>query len=373
MEAFYPLHVYICEECLLVQLDEYVAPEKIFTDYAYYSSYSDSWVKHAEKYVEEMIPRFGLGEHSKVVELASNDGYLLQHFVKRNIPVLGVEPAENVAEAAIEKGIPTVVRFFGEDCARDLVSEHGQADLVLGNNVYAHVPALNDFTAGIKVLLAPGGVLTLEFPHLLRLMQENQFDTIYHEHFSYFSFLTVQKVLAKHGLAIFDVQELKSHGGSLRIFACHSESEDYAISDRVKELLEREEALGLDKLDGYTGFENKVRKIKQDLLSFLIEAKRTGKTVVAYGAPGKGNTLLNYCGIRQDFLDYAADRSDYKEGMYTPGTHIPIYKPERIRETKPDYILILPWNLKKEITQQMSFVKEWGAEFIVPIPSLERV
>ena len=371
MEAFYPLHVRICEECLLVQLDEYVSPEHIFSDYAYFSSYSDSWVKHAENYVEDMIPRFGLGEQSKVMELASNDGYLLQHFNKRNIPVLGIEPAANVAEVAIEKGIPTVVRFFGEECARDLVDEHGHADLVLGNNVYAHVPALNDFTAGIKVLLAPDGVLTLEFPHLLRLMQENQFDTIYHEHFSYFSFLTVRKVLAAHGLTVFDVEELKSHGGSLRIFACHTEYEGHKITGRVAELLERETELGFDKLAGYAGFEEKVRKIKQDLLSFLIEAKRAGKTVVAYGAPGKGNTLLNYCGIRQDFLEYAADRSDFKEGMYTPGTHIPICKPERISETRPDYILILPWNLKKEITQQLTFVRDWGAEFVVPIPSLE--
>jgi hypothetical protein len=373
MEAFYPLHVRICEECLLVQLDEYVSPEHIFSDYAYFSSYSDSWVKHAENYVEEMIPRFGLGGQSKVMELASNDGYLLQHFNKRNIPVLGIEPAANVAEVAIEKGIPTVIRFFGEECARSLVDEHGHADLVLGNNVYAHVPALNDFTAGIKVLLARDGVLTLEFPHLLRLMQENQFDTIYHEHFSYFSFLTVRKVLAAHGLTVFDVEELKSHGGSLRIFARHTEYEGHRITDRVAELLERETELGFDKLAGYAGFEEKVRKIKQDLLSFLIEAKRAGKTVVAYGAPGKGNTLLNYCGIRQDFLEYAADRSDFKEGMYTPGTHIPICKPDRISETRPDYILILPWNLKKEITQQLAFVRDWGAEFIVPIPSLERI
>ena len=373
MEPFYPLHVRICSECLLVQLDEYVSPENIFSDYAYFSSYSDSWVKHAERYVEEIIPRLGLGEQSRVVELASNDGYLLQHFVKRNIPVLGVEPAANVAEVAVAKGIPTVVRFFGEACARDLVDEHGHADLVLGNNVYAHVPALNDFTAGIKILLAPGGVLTLEFPHLLRLMQENQFDTIYHEHFSYFSFLTVCRVLAAHGLTVFDVEELKSHGGSLRIFARHMEYEGHAVTDSVKELLDREKELGMDRLEGYAGFEEKVRKIKQDLLSFLIEAKRAGKRVIAYGAPGKGNTLLNYCGIRQDFLDYAADRSDYKDGMYTPGTHIPIYKPDRIRETRPDFILILPWNLKKEITQQLAYVKDWGAEFVVPIPDLEKI
>ena len=371
MEAFYPLHVYVCDECLLVQLDEYVAPEQIFSDYAYFSSYSDSWVKHARTYVEMMIPRFGLGEHSRVVELASNDGYLLQHFVERKIPVLGIEPAANVAKVAIDKGIPSVVRFFGEQCARDIVSEYGHADLVLGNNVYAHVPALNDFTRGIKVLLSPNGVLTLEFPHLMRLMQENQFDTIYHEHFSYFSFLTVRKVLAAHGLTVFDVEELKSHGGSLRIFARHTESDAHEITPRVRELLEREAKAGLDQLDGYAGFEDRVRKIKIDLLSFLIEVKRAGKSVIAYGAPGKGNTLLNYCGIRQDFLDYAADRSDFKEGMYTPGTHIPICKPERIRETRPDYILILPWNLKKEISQQLGYTREWGARILVPIPELE--
>ena len=371
MEAFYPLHVLICEKCLLVQLDEYVSPEQIFTEYAYFSSYSDSWVKHAETYVEQVIPRFRLGDQSKVMELASNDGYLLQHFVNRGIPVLGIEPAANVAKAAVKKGIPTVVRFFGEQCARDLVDEHGHADLVIGNNVFAHVPALNDFTTGIKVLLAPRGVVTLEFPHLLRLMEQNQFDTIYHEHFSYFSFLTAQKVLAAHGLTIFDVEELKSHGGSLRIFARHTEDDSKSVTERVSELKGREEHLGFDQLDTYTGFEEKVRETKRALLTFLIEARRAGKTVVGYGAPGKGNTLLNYCGIRQDFLDYTVDRSEYKQGMYTPGTHIPIYHPDRIGVTKPDYILILPWNLTKEIAQQMSFVRDWGANFIVPIPAVK--
>lgn len=371
MEPFYPLHVYVCAHCLLVQLDEYVTDEHIFSEYAYFSSYSDSWVRHAENYVQSIIPRFNLGEQSKVVEIASNDGYLLQHFVKRSVPVLGVEPAANVAKVAVDKGIPTEVRFFGEQCAGDLVADYGQADLIIGNNVYAHVPKLNDFTAGLKLLLAPDGVITLEFPHLAALMAENQFDTIYHEHFCYFSFLAAEKVLAAHGLTVFDVEELKSHGGSLRVFARHKDNTKLPVSDNVEKLRTREQELGFDSLESYTGFEEKVRETKRALLAFLIEAKRSGKSVVGYGAPGKGNTLLNYCGIRQDFIDYTVDRNEYKQGKYTPGTHIPILAPDRIRESKPDYVLILPWNLKREIMQQMDFVREWGGQFVVPIPEVQ--
>jgi SAM-dependent methyltransferase len=370
MEPFYPLHTWVCEKCFLVQLEEYVSPEEIFDDYAYFSSYSDSWVRHAEKYCEMAISRFGLDEHSSVMEIASNDGYLLQHFVKREIPCLGIEPAANVAQAAIDKGIPTTVEFFGEATATKIAKERGKADLLLGNNVLAHVPNLNDFVAGLKRLLAPEGVITMEFPHLQRLIEENQFDTIYHEHFSYLSIVAVTQVFRKHGLTLFDVEELRSHGGSLRIFAQHTENESRAIEPSVEELHAREVRLGFTDLRTYDTFAEQVRETKRKLLEFLIEAKRAGKSVVAYGAPGKGNTLLNYCAIRTDFLDYAVDRNPYKHGRYTPGTHIPIFPPDKIRETKPDYVLILPWNLKDEITAQMEFVHEWGGRFVVPIPEV---
>jgi SAM-dependent methyltransferase len=371
MEPFYPLHAYVCHECFLVQLDEFVAPGDIFSEYAYFSSYSDSWVEHARKYVDAMTQRFHLGPASRAIEIASNDGYLLQHFVSRGIPVLGVEPAANVAKVAVEKGIPTTVRFFGQETAREIAAEHGKADLLLGNNVLAHVPKINDFVAGMKLLLKPDGVITMEFPHLYRLMDQNQFDTIYHEHFSYLSFMTVEKVFAAHGLTLFDVEELGTHGGSLRIYGRHVENSALPVTARANELRQREINEGFARLATYSSFTEKVKETKRGLLEFLIKAKRAGKKIAGYGAPGKGNTLLNYCGIRQDFVEYTVDRSPYKQGKFTPGTHIPIYSPDRIRETKPDYVLILPWNLKEEIAQQMAYIREWGGQFVIPIPKVE--
>jgi SAM-dependent methyltransferase len=371
MEPFYPLHAFVCHKCFLVQLDEYVSPQEIFSDYAYFSSYSDSWVQHAKNYAEMMEKRFGLGKSSKVMEIASNDGYLLQHFVAKGIPVLGIEPAGNVAEVAIKKGIPSTVKFFGEQTAREIAAEHGHSDVLLGNNVLAHVPKLNDFVAGMKVLLKPEGVITMEFPHLYRLMERNQFDTIYHEHFSYLSFHTVEQVFASHGLVLFDVEELSTHGGSIRIFGRHDTDTKKAVTERVTQMREREIREGFKTLEHYGAFAEQVKETKRKILAFLIDAKRHGKTVVGYGAPGKGNTLLNYCGIRQDFLDYTVDRNPHKYGRYTPGTHIPIHHPDKIRETKPDYLFLLPWNLKDEIVKQMSYIREWGGKFVVPIPAIE--
>jgi SAM-dependent methyltransferase len=369
-ESFYPLHVRVCERCFLVQLRSYVPPEDIFTEYAYFSSYSDSWVRHAATYTTMITERLGLGAESQVVELASNDGYLLQHFVARGIPVLGIEPAANVAEAAIAKGVPTIAVFFGEAVARDLVAQGRAADLIVANNVLAHVPDLNDFVAGIKALLGERGVFTGEFPHLLRLMEENQFDTIYHEHFSYLSFAAIERVFAAHGLTLFDVDQIPTHGGSLRIYARHTGEESWATTSRVAALRAEETAARLDDLATYEGFGERVAETKRKLLEFLIDAKRAGKTVVGYGAPGKGNTLLNYCGIRTDLLDYTVDRNPYKHGRFLPGTHIPVYPTERIAETRPDYILILPWNLRKEIVAQLEYAREWGAQFVTPIPEV---
>jgi len=367
MEPFYPLHALVCDRCWLVQLQEFVAPADIFSEYAYFSSYSDSWVEHARRYAEKVCAEFAIGTGSLAVEIASNDGYLLQHLLARGVPVLGVEPAANVAKVAVEKGIRTEVVFFGRAAAAQLAAKHGRASLLLGNNVLAHVPDLNDFVAGMRLFLAPDGLITMEFPHLLRLMEGNQFDTIYHEHFSYFSFVTVQRVFAQHGLALFDVEELPTHGGSLRIYAQHAGAAR-PVTGRVTELLNRERALGFERLETYQRFGAQVRETKRKILEFLIGAKRAGKQIVGYGAPGKGNTLLNYCGIRNDFLDYTVDRNPYKQGKYTPGTHIPILPPERIRETRPDYLFILPWNLTTEIIATMSFIREWGGKFVVPIP-----
>jgi SAM-dependent methyltransferase len=370
MESFYPLHAFVCDGCFLVQLEEYVSPTEIFSEYAYFSSYSDSWVEHARRYAEAMIRRLGLDAQSRVVELASNDGYLLQHFVRAGIPVLGVEPAANVAKVAVQKGIPTLVRFFGRDAAREIVEKVGGADLLLGNNVLAHVPRLNDFVAGMKILLKPQGVITMEFPHLYRLMEGNQFDTIYHEHFSYFSFFTAQKVFAAHGLTLFDVDELPTHGGSLRIYARHAENRALPVSAAVDALLRRELEAGVTRLETYASFAEGVKETKRALLEFLIRAKRAGKRLAGYGAPGKGNTLLNYCGIRTDFLEYTVDRSPYKQGKFTPGTRIPILHPDKIAQTRPDYVFILPWNLKDEIVRQMAHVRDWGGKFVVPIPTI---
>jgi SAM-dependent methyltransferase len=371
VEPFYPLHAYVCEKCFLVQLGEYVSPEHIYSEYAYFSSYSDSWLRHASSYVDMITDRLKLGAKSLVIELASNDGYLLQYFVQKAIPVLGIDPAANVAEMATRKGVPTMVRFFGEATARELVAQGRQADLLLGNNVLAHVPALNDFVAGMKILLKPNGVITMEFPHLQRLMERNQFDTIYHEHFSYFSFLTATMTFGRHGLTVFDVEELPSHGGSLRIYAKHSEDETKPVAANVEALIDRERKLGFECLDAYSAFGEQVKETKRKLLEFLIRTRRAGKSVVGYGAPGKGNTLLNYCGIRTDFLDYTVDRNPYKQGKYLPGTHVPIYPPERIAQTRPDFVLILPWNLKDEVIKQLAYIREWNGGFVVPIPEVQ--
>lgn len=370
MEPFYPLRVWVCERCFLVQLEEYVTGEDIFTDYAYFSSFSDSWLNHAREYVEKMIDNLELTSKSSVVEIASNDGYLLQYFVQRGIPALGIEPAANVAKVAEKKGVPTLVRFFGVETARELAAAGQKADLILGNNVLAQVPDLNDFVGGLKILLGPSGVITIEFPHLLRTIDGNQFDQIYHEHFSYFSLYSVDRIFAAHGLPIFDVEELPTHGGSIRIYAHHAEDATREPTDRLLALREREQDAGVATLDYYQGFESRVRETKRKLLEFLIEARRGGKRVVGYGAPGKGNTLLNYCGIRSDFLDFTVDRSPHKHGKFLPGTHIPIFPPEQLWEAHPDYVLILPWNLKNENMAQLSGIREWGGKFVVPIPEV---
>ena len=367
-ETFYPLHTYVCGKCFLVQLEEYESAEAIFSDYAYFSSFSDSWLRHADNYCGKMKDRFGLNEKSFVVEVASNDGYLLQYFVQRNVPVLGIEPAANVAKVAVEKGVPTLVRFFGTELAEELVEQGRAADLVLGNNVLAQVPNLNDFVEGLKVLLKPEGVLTLEFPHLLKLIEHNEFDTIYHEHFSYFSMLTTIKIMEAHGMKVFDVEELASHGGSLRVFMCRKEARTHPVEPNVAKVLADERAAGLYDLKGYQTFAQRVKETKLALLEVLLTAAREGKKVAAYGAPGKSATLLNYCGIGKDFIEYTVDRSPYKQGRFLPGTHIPIYHPDRIREMKPDYVVILPWNLQSEIMKQLQYIGEWGGKFIVPIP-----
>jgi 2-polyprenyl-3-methyl-5-hydroxy-6-metoxy-1,4-benzoquinol methylase len=371
MEPFFPLHAYVCDTCLLVQLEDFEAPEYIFNDhYAYFSSYSDSWLDHARRYTELMTARLGLNARSFVVEIASNDGYLLQYFVKNDIPVLGIEPSANVAGVAKGKGIDTWVTFFTTQTAHELVAKSGKADLILGNNVLAHVPALNDFVDGLKILLADDGVITMEFPHLLCLMRDNQFDTIYHEHFSYFSFLTVTRIFAAHGLRIFDVERLTTHGGSLRIFAAHDNSHHWQNQSVVAGLLAEERQAGLHQAASYSAFSAQANKTKIELLDFLIAAKRAGKKIVGYGAPAKGNTLLNFCGVRTDFIDFTVDKSPHKQGMFLPGTHIPIEAPEKIFEARPDYVLILPWNLRDEIVTQMSGIAAWGGKFVVPIPQV---
>ena len=369
MEPFYPLHVYVCRECWLVQLEQYVSAEHIFTEYAYFSSFADSWVQHARDYTEKMIDRFGYGPSSHVIELASNDGYLLQWFVKAGVPALGIEPAANVAAAAEERGVPTLVRFFGVELAEELAADGRRADLLLGNNVLAQVPDLNDFVAGMKIALAPGGVLTMEFPHVLRLIDENQFDTIYHEHFGYFSAHTTRTIFRHHGLELFDVEEIPTPGGSLRVYARHQEDDNKPVEAAVGALLAREEAFGLTDLNRYERFSAQVEATKHAIVELLIGLKREGKRVAGYGAPGKGNTLLNYCGIRTDLLEFTVDRNPYKQGMFLPGTHIPILAPEEIERRRPDYLFILPWNFRDEIMTQMSGIRDWGGRFIVPIPS----
>jgi len=370
-EMFYPLHVFVCEKCFLVQLEEFESPENIFSDYLYFSSYSDSWLKHCEKYTATVSERFGLGAQSFVVEVASNDGYLLQYFVKKGVPVLGIEPAANVAKVAVEKGVPSLARFFGTQLALELAGRGKTADLIIGNNVLAQVPDINDFVEGLKLLLKPHGVLTLEFPHLTRLIEHNEFDTIYHEHFSYFSLLATNSILRAHGLKIFDVEEIPTHGGSLRVYASRVEDSTHAIQPNVQSLIQLEIKSGLDSIAGYEGFARQVKETKLALLDFLLSAAKEGKTVAGYGAPGKSATLLHYCGIGKDLIQYTVDRSPHKQGRFLPGTHIPIYHPDRIRETKPDYVIVLPWNLKDEIVQQLQYIREWDGRFVVPIPKVE--
>lgn len=367
----YPLHARVCKKCFLVQLEEFESPEDIFSDYAYFSSYSSSWLAHAKEYVRYMIEAYGVDENYHVVEIASNDGYLLQYFKEKNIPVLGIEPAKNVADIARkEKGIPVISEFFGTDLAKKLRREGKLANLLIGNNVLAHVPNINDFVQGMKIILAEDGVITMEFPHLLNLIDQKQFDTIYHEHFSYLSLKTVQEIFEAHGLKIFDVQELSTHGGSLRIFACHTACEKYPLRDNVKKILTKEKNAGLDTLKTYLNFNDVIRNVKYDLLSALIQIKRSGKKIIGYGAAAKGNTLLNYCGIRNEFLDFVADKSPHKQNTLLPGSRIPVCSPEKIIETKPDYVLILPWNLKAEIMSQLAYIRDWGGKFIIPIPEV---
>jgi SAM-dependent methyltransferase len=369
MEPHYPLRALVCDRCFLVQLEEYESAEAIFSDYAYFSSYSTSWLDHARRYVDAVVGRFGLDESSRVVELASNDGYLLQYFRERGIPVLGIEPAANVAEVAAGKGIPTLVEFFGRETARQVAGE-SSADLLIGNNVLAHVPDLNDFVGGMKILLAPDGVLTMEFPHLMRLIDEEQFDTIYHEHFSYFSFTTATRVFEAHDLTLFDVDELPTHGGSLRIYGRHADDGSKPVTDRARELLDREARAGYDDLAAYTNFARRTEQAKRQILSFLIGLKEEGKRIAGYGAPAKGNTLLNYCGVRGDFIDFTVDMNPHKQGHYLPGSHIPIRAPEALREERPNVVLILPWNLRDEIMEQHSYVRDWGGRFAARAPDL---
>lgn len=369
-EPFFPLHVFVCSNCLLVQLEEFESPEKIFSNYAYFSSYSETWLKHAENYVEMMMSRFNINDKNYVIEVASNDGYLLQFFKNNNIPVLGIEPAVNVAKVANQKGIHTITKFFGENTARELSKAKKQADVLIGNNVLAHVPDLNDFVSGLRILLKPEGVITLEFPHLLQLIRYNQFDTIYHEHFSYFSLVVLQKIFTFHKLTIFDVDELSTHGGSLRIFIKH-EYKKPDISSNVDRIIKKEKDFGLDSMTIYTNFQKSIEELKKRIVAFFVSAKNENKTMIGFGAPAKGNTLLNYCAIGAEFLDYVVDNNPHKQGLYLPGTHIPIYSPQKIIETKPDYVIILPWNLKNEIIDQTKFIQEWGGKHVTLVPEVK--
>lgn len=371
MEPFFPLHAFVCEKCFLVQLEEFEKPENIFNDYAYFSSFSESWLEHARVYVDAMVERFNFKSNSTVIEIASNDGYLLKFFKKKNMNVIGIEPAANVASVAEESGIKTLVKFFGVNTAKKLNEDGVTPDLLIGNNVLAHVPDINDFVSGMKIVLSEKGVITMEFPHLLKLIEKNQFDTIYHEHFSYLSLLTVESIFNHHGLKLFDVEELTTHGGSLRIFACHKNNEIELNFSNLNKVREDEVNAKINNIGMYLQFQNKVNHIKRDLLTFLIKEKNNNKKIVGYGAPAKGNTLLNFCGIREDFIEYTVDKSPHKQGKLLPGTHISVYPVEKIKETKPDYIFILPWNLKEEIIEQMAYAREWGCQFLVPIPQIQ--
>ncbi len=369
-EKKYPLCTYVCDNCFLVQLPEFEKPENIFEEYAYFSSYSSTWLRHAQNYVNMMIKKFNFDKRNLVIEIASNDGYLLQFFKEKNIPILGIEPAVNVAKVAKEKGIPTITKFFSVNTANELEEEGKKADLIIGNNVLAHVPNLNDFVKGLKILLKPSGIITLEFPHLQQLIQKNQFDTIYHEHFSYFSLITVEKIFSFHELTIFDVEEISTHGGSLRIYVKHSEYDDILINEKVGILLEKEKQYGLENINTYINFIKNVDVIKKKLNEFFNGARNSGKKIVCYGAAAKGNTLLNYCNIGNNFIDYVVDQNPYKQGLFLPGTHIPIKSPDEIQKTKPDYVVIIPWNLKDEIMEQMKYIRDWGGKFMIPIPEV---
>ncbi|TMI07556.1 MAG: class I SAM-dependent methyltransferase [Betaproteobacteria bacterium] len=372
MEPFYPLHAWVCEKCFLVQLEEFESPAHIFGDYAYFSSYSDTWLAHARDYVERGTQRFGFGPQTRVVELASNDGYLLQYFKAKGIPVLGIEPAANVAKVAEERGVPTLTEFFGSACAQRLAAEGKQADLVVANNVLAHVPPLNDFVAGISILLAKNGIATIEVPHLLRLIQETQFDTIYHEHFSYFSLLVIERLMARHALRVFDVEELRTHGGSLRLYICHAKA-GHGPGAALERIRRGERDAGLHTPKPYDEFQARAQNVKHGLLEFLVGARRSGKRIVGYGAAAKGNTLLNYCGVGRDFIDYVVDRSPHKQGKFLPGTHLRIEHPDRISVTRPDYLLVLPWNIRDEIIEQNRHIRSWGGKFLIPMPAPEVV
>jgi hypothetical protein len=370
-EPFYPLHAYVCKACYLVQLEEIQSPSKIFQNYAYFSSYSSTWLKHCEDYANQVTNRFGLNKNKQVIEIASNDGCLLSFFKEKGIPVLGIEPAKNISMNAEASGIPMINHFFNSKLAQDLTRTKKQADLLIGNNVLAHVPNLNDFVASLKIILKPKGIITLEFPSLLELIEHNQFDTIYHEHFSYFSYLTIEKIFTHHGLSLFDVEELKTHGGSFRIYIQHQENLDNKISENISRIKLREKDYSLDKLDSYQNFSKNIKETKDLLCQFLTKVKQTGKSIAAYGAPAKGNTLLNYCGIGTDFIDYTVDINPNKQGSFLPGTHIPVSHPDKIKTTKPDYLLILPWNIKNEIMEQMKCIRQWGGKFIIPIPKIK--
>ena len=370
-ENFYPLQTFVCNKCFLVQLEEFESPNTIFTNYAYFASYSETWLEHSKNYVNMMIDKFGCNSNSQVIEIASNDGYLLQYFKEKGISVLGIEPAENVAKVAQQKGIPTIIKFFGTEIAKKLVEEDKQADLLLGNNVLAHVPNLNDFVSGMRILLKSKGIITMEFPHLLQLMKQKQFDTIYHEHFSYFSLFVVQKIFSFHKLIIFNVEELQTHGGSLRVYVKHLDNNDIPINKEVNNLIEKEKQFGLDNLSTYADFQEQVNIMRQNICKFFDTVKKNGKTIVGYGAPAKGNTLLNYCNISLDLLSYTVDKNPHKQELFLPGTHIPIEEPEKINQTKPDYLLILPWNLKDEIMTQMKYIRVWGGKFVTLIPEVK--
>ena len=371
LEKKHPLCAYVCDNCFLVQLPEFEKPESIFEDYAYFSSYSSTWLQHAKDYVEMIIPRLSLNENSIVIEIASNDGYLLQNFIEKNITVLGIEPAQNIAKAAMEKNIPTLTKFFNSQLAKDLVKEGKKADLIIGNNVLAHVPCLNDFIIGLKILLKPNGVITLEVPHLLQLMQNNQFDTIYHEHFSYFSVITLEKIFSTHGFIIFNVEEISTHGGSLRIYVKDVKNNEFLVNSSVERIIKKEIECGLTDISTYTNFGEKIKNIRKAIKEFFDLAKNENKNIVGYGAAAKGNTLLNYCEIGKEFMDYVVDRNIHKQGLYLPGTHIPVKNPKEILNTKPDYLVILPWNLKDEIMNQWNFIKQWGGKFVTLIPDVE--